>query len=94
MVFQVESSKWSDNIDKSDYKSKQGAEKGVAAVKKSANENNFDYRTSQADQPYFVLKAANGEVIGTSQMYRRLAGCEKGARAVVNNAADAVIEVN
>jgi amphi-Trp domain-containing protein len=75
------------------YKTKQGAEKGVVAIKKNALEENIEYRTSQSDQPYFVIKAANGEVIGTSQMYKRKAGCEKGARSVVSNATDAAIEV-
>lgn len=74
------------------YKTKQGAEKGVASIKKNANKSNIEYRTSQSDQSYFVLKSANSQVIGTSQMYKRLAGCEKGARSVLNNATDAVIE--
>ncbi|KAB8048665.1 DUF1508 domain-containing protein [Janthinobacterium rivuli] len=30
--------------------------------------------TSKADQPYFVLKAGNGEIIGNSQMYASSAG--------------------
>lgn len=71
------------------YKSKQGAEKGVASVKKNANEAQIEYRTSKSDQPYFVLKAANGEIIGTSQMYKRQSSCEKGARSVINHASAA-----
>ncbi|MBL4635858.1 MAG: YegP family protein [Kofleriaceae bacterium] len=34
-----------------------------------SNDERYDRRTSNADQPYFVLKAANGEIIGKSQMY-------------------------
>ncbi|MFW2366282.1 MAG: YegP family protein [Desulforhopalus sp.] len=32
-------------------------------------------------------------VEGTSQMYKRKEGCEKGSRSVVSNAMDAAVEV-
>lgn len=75
------------------YKTKQGAEKGVASVKNNARSEQIEYRTSKSEQPYFVLKAANGEIIGTSQMYKRKTGCQKGARSVINNAPNAEIVV-
>ena len=41
--------------------------------------------------PYFVLKAANGEIIGKSEMYSSVAAMEKGIASVVTNAAEAEI---
>ena len=49
------------------------------------------YRKSRANQPYFVLKALNHEIIGVSQMYKRRAGAEKGAASVIENAPTAEI---
>ena len=75
------------------YTSKQGAEKGVASVKKNAVEERIEYLASKSDQPYFVLKAANGETIGSSQMYKRQVSCEKGAQSVLNHAPEAEVVV-
>lgn len=38
---------------------------------------------------YFVLKAANGEIIGQSEMYSGDAAMENGIRSVKENATDA-----
>ncbi|MGZ5038040.1 MAG: YegP family protein [Usitatibacter sp.] len=52
------------------YASKQGAEVGITSCRaNSATVAHFSKLSSKDDKPYFVLKAANGEVIGTSQMY-------------------------
>ena len=40
----------------------------------------------------FDLKAANGEVIATSEVYTAEAGCRKGIDSVVKNAAVAAVE--
>ena len=40
---------------------------------------------SKADEPYFVLKAANGEVIGTSEMYSSTSAMRKGIASVKKN---------
>jgi uncharacterized protein len=47
------------------YKTKASAETGIASVKANAPDNaRYDRRTSASAQPYFVLKAKNGEIIG------------------------------
>jgi len=52
------------------YASKQNAETGIQSCRtNSKNDAHFSRMMSKDDKPYFVLKAANGEVIGTSQMY-------------------------
>jgi amphi-Trp domain-containing protein len=73
------------------YTSKEGALNGIESVRKNAQLENVEHRTSKAGQPYFVLKAKNYEVIGASQMYKRQSGCDKGAQSVVNHAPDATL---
>jgi len=70
------------------YKAKQGAQNGIASVKTNAmNDARFDRRPSKANKPYFVLRAANGEVIGTSEEYSSIGAMEDGI-AVVKQAAE------
>lgn len=52
------------------YVSKQGAHGGIASVKVNAPlDARYERRTNTGGAPYFVLKAANGEIIGTSEAY-------------------------
>ena len=37
------------------------------------------------------LKATNGQIIGSSQMYESLVGCQNGVQSVMNNAPEAEI---
>src|SRR4051794_13515711 len=68
------------------YTQKQGAEKGIASVRANASEDaRFDRRTSKAGEPYFVLKASNGEIIGTSEMYSSASSMRKGIASVRKN---------
>ena len=68
------------------YTQKQGAENGIASVRANAPDDaRFDRRTSKAGQPYFVLKAANGEIIGTSEMYSSTSSMKKGIASVKKN---------
>ena len=48
--------------------------------------------TSANDRHYFNLRAANHEVIGTSQMYRTAAGRENGIESVKANAPTAWVD--
>jgi uncharacterized protein YegP (UPF0339 family) len=64
--------------------------KGIASVQRHCAEDRFFERTIAADGRYhFNLKAANGEVIGTSQMYADARSMENGILSVRLNAADA-----
>ena len=77
------------------YSSKAGALAGVESVKTNAAEaDRFEVKESSSGKPYFVLKAANHQVIGQSQMYESAAACQSGIESVGNNAPDAeVVEV-
>ncbi len=75
------------------YKDKGGAENGIASVKKNASENDrFEIKESSSGKSYFVLKAANHQVIGQSQMYDSASGARNGIQSVMNNAPDAAVD--
>lgn len=72
------------------YKERGGAENGIASVKKNAADaDRFEKRESTSGKPYFVLKAANHQVIGQSEMYESDAACDNGVKSVMANAPDA-----
>ena len=72
------------------YKSKSGAVNGIESVRKnSVNEGRFEVLVSKSGDPYFVLKAGNGEVIGRSETYSSDAACKNGIQSVMKNAPDA-----
>ena len=65
------------------YEQKQSALTGIESVQTNGPDvKNFELRTSAASEPYFVLKAQNGEIIGTSQMYSSAAAAEIGIASV------------
>ncbi len=69
------------------YSAKSSAENGISSVKVNApDDGKYERLTSKADQPYFVLKAGNGEVIGKSEMYSSKSACENGIQSVKTNA--------
>lgn len=66
--------------------------KGIDSVRRYSAEDRFFERTIAADGRYhFNLKAANGEVIGTSQMYADAQAMENGIASVRMNAPDATL---
>jgi len=68
------------------YASKAAAQTGVASVQANcAQDERFERLTAKDGRPYFNLKAANGQVIGTSQMYASEATRETGIASVVAN---------
>ncbi len=69
------------------YVSKSGAINGIESV--GANgllKERFEKRISRANEPYFVLKASNGEIIGTSEMYSSDSARDNGIDAVMKYA--------
>lgn len=59
------------------YARKQSALEGIESVQANgSNAKNFEHRVSTAGEPYFVLKAQNGEIIGNSQMYSSRAAAQ------------------
>lgn len=75
------------------YESKSACENGIESIKKNAGETaRYDRRTSSGGDPYFVLKAGNGQEIGRSETYQGGAeAMENGIKSVINNAPEAAI---
>ena len=89
------------------YKSETSCRKGIASVQKNAPvaavENQtveewkqekhpkFEVYLDKAGEFRFRLKATNGQVIATSEGYKKLASCMKGIESVKKNAADAKV---
>lgn len=74
------------------YQSENGCYNGIASVKQNAPfDERYERLRSTNDKYYFNLKAANGEIIGTSQLYQQASGMENGIASVMNNAPQAAI---
>jgi uncharacterized protein YegP (UPF0339 family) len=68
------------------YKAKSGAQNGIESVQKnSPNDSQYERKTSTDGKHYFVLKAKNHEVIGTSQRYSSASAMEDGIASVKSN---------
>lgn len=68
------------------YKTKASALNGIASVQKnSPDDARYERLVSKADKPYFNLKAANHQIIGTSQFYASEQSRDKGIESVKNN---------
>jgi uncharacterized protein YegP (UPF0339 family) len=75
------------------YTTKAACLNGVESVKKnSKSEDRFEKKEAKNGKPYFVLKATNGQIIGTSEIYESEAARTNGIASVMRNAPDAVIE--
>jgi uncharacterized protein YegP (UPF0339 family) len=74
------------------YTRKSSALDGITALRVNAGvDAHYERRTSVAKEPYFVLKAGNGEILGTSEMYSSNAAREDGIEAVKRNAPSASV---
>lgn len=72
------------------YKAKAGAQNGIESVKKNAGDPaRYEMLESKDGQCYFNLKALNGEIIGTSEMYVNFDNANEGIAVVEAKAAGA-----
>ena len=75
------------------YTTKANCLNGIESVKKNAQDDNkFDRKTSTNGKHYFNLKATNGQIIGTREMYESASGMDNGIESVKKNAPDATVE--
>ncbi|MBC7936431.1 MAG: YegP family protein [Rhizobacter sp.] len=76
------------------YLSDAARDNGINAVQANIFDSiRFERKISKNGHYYFVMKAPNGEIIGTSEMYISEAGRDNGIESVKNNARDAVVEI-
>lgn len=75
------------------YASKSSADAGIASVQENgSNDSMFEKKVAKSGQPFFVLKASNGQTIGTSEMYDSESSRDKGIASVVSNSASSEIK--
>lgn len=75
------------------YTTKPACLNGVESVRKNAIvEGRFENKVAANGKFHFNLKASNGQVIGTSQMYESEAGCANGIESVKKNAPEAALD--
>lgn len=75
------------------YTAKPNCINGIESVQKnSQEETRFERKTASNGKAYFNLKATNGQIIGSSQMYASESGRDNGIRSVMENAPDASVE--
>ena len=77
------------------YKGKSSAENGVASIQANcADDARYERKSSSNGKFFFNLKAANHQIIGTSQMYASEASRENGIASVKTNGVSTVVKDN
>jgi len=75
------------------YTTKAACDNGIESVRKNSQvDARFDRLEAKNGKPYFNLKATNGQIIGTSEMYESVAARENGIASVAKNAPDADVK--
>ncbi|WP_027893691.1 YegP family protein [Calidithermus chliarophilus] len=75
------------------YMSKDAALAGIASVRINAPiDARYERLTSSDGRPYFVLKGANGRVLGHSETYSSAAARDQGIDSVEHHAPEAELE--
>lgn len=74
------------------YTTKENCKNGIESVRKNSQvEGRFEKKEAKNGKPYFNIKATNGQIIGTSEMYESTSGRDNGIASVVKNAPDAEV---
>ncbi len=75
------------------YKTKRGAKNGIKSVKTNAKvAEHYKTLVAKNQEPYFVLRAGNNQVIGKSEMYSSDKALANGIESVKKNAPDAAVD--
>jgi uncharacterized protein YegP (UPF0339 family) len=75
------------------YNTKAAAKNGIKSVCTNYNKKtSFEQKVSKKGEPYFVMLAANKQVIGKSQMYASKTSMMKGIASVKKNASKAQVK--
>jgi len=75
------------------YTTRSAADNGIASVQvNSPLDERYEKKSTKDGHPYFNLKAANHQVIGSSESYSSDAACAKGIAAVKANGPTKVIK--
>jgi len=77
------------------YHAKGSAENGIASVQSNCGaDERYEKKVASNGKHYFNLKAANHQVIGTSQMYASADSRDAGIASVKSNGTSATVKEN
>lgn len=75
------------------YTAKANAEGGIEAARSNGpHDACYDRKISAKGEPYFLLKAQNGQIIGVSEMYGSEASRDDGIRSVIANSSSTTVK--
>ncbi len=75
------------------YSTKSACENGIESVRKNSQDAaRFEKKESSNGKYFFSLKATNGQIIGSSEMYESASARDSGIESVTKNAPDATVE--
>lgn len=75
------------------YATKASAMNGIESIQKNCEkEESFELKTAKNGKVHFSIKATNGQIIGSSQMYASESGAKNGIASVRKNAPGAQIK--
>lgn len=75
------------------YTEKSSAENGIESARTNGtHEARYERKLSAKGEPYFLLKAQNGQIIGVSEMYGSEATRDNGVRSVVASCPSTVVK--
>lgn len=75
------------------YAEKSSAENGIESTRThGTHEARYERKLSAKGEPYFLLRAPNGQIIGTSEMYGSEASRDNGIRSVVTNCTSIIVK--
>ncbi|KQB40075.1 YegP family protein [Flavobacterium aquidurense] len=75
------------------YTTKSACTNGIESVRTNSQDDaRYDRKESSNGKPFFNLKATNGQIIGSSEMYESTSARENGIESVKKNAPDATID--
>ncbi len=74
------------------YEKRASAVNGIKSVQKNSQDpKRFEKKQTKSGGYNFCLNATNGQVIGTSQVYKSSSGCSNGMKSVANCAPGAAV---
>ena len=75
------------------YTTKAACLNGIESVRKNGPiEDRYEVKVAKNGKPFFNLKASNGQVVGSSQMYASERTMKAGIASVMQNANSPVVE--
>ena len=73
------------------YTTKTACLAGIESVRKNAAADRFEVLVAKNGKPYFNVKAANGQTVGSSQMYASERTMKQGIASVKANAPESPV---